>query len=1136
MRGIVTILVRDVNTNEVIDEVVQQNVITENFLKNIFQHQHVMFKLDISDAIYKPSIYNTGDYSAANGRSITPASGAVFGVPQLMFIGGTGSTLPMLQYASRFAPPTSGTTRTIKTVRLSITGGDYIVYQGSTIAFAELAVPCVQTDSQIYDIYYRILLDYTEVEGGLSESAFLSIFETMCTQRVAVCGTSFSYAQISPFPKLVKNSGDNVMELFLTDDAYVLPISINPSDYVFKTHYNYFTKNMRSSTELDFPISVGSIQTSYRATTNPVIDYFETQSTNLFSTRSKIQNVFGFNTDGTNPLSEPFLDVDNLATGSGNIVLTGDWQDTETTSNPALYFKTLLPRRGIVTITKTGAVGVAEYKYSEQLFLGYSHLKNISKHYQICIPITPLTSVKNPLKPVTHNKSLLGDIGDEFFSVEQLSAVTSYDGSSVIIPKKSEIVLYSIAGSRYWKITGSFTNIHQIAVVGDDIYIACRATGLYKVNPRVSLVAAQVVVPGADLSECNGVCVGYGNKLWALGKDALVSYFGGSWLVYNDSSTPLFTTDPSIYSRVGYIKADKETAGDKLVFVYKNSDASTKLGFFWSPTTPLLETATQPSLSSYGRPKLNKTHLELVDNNLVVVSYSGSLYTVPFNSSAAFTTTSGGNETAICSLVLMKTGAQNVFVRVEPNTYREIEYNAKYTRRQSFYASNAQLLYSQPVDTYGLVLTEQVNRNRHYDCDSTVGGYRDKCAVIHLESGVVFEIKKYTTNNSEFTFASIYQLGLDYTPHGGNYRSLTRKEYGWNGTAWELGNPNSKVAHTAAEPIINGVNIAFTNGTTGTSFAINNFYKFGLSRGLMKDNATRAQVVIPTFFSKTANGNPILTSNVVPSLTALPTGVVGVHSVKRSKDAFLDANNQVTFPGETGGQFAVGDKQVTGDFEISFSCAPIADTVLCNQKTIFGVGKSHLGPTPMIGIGFVNSTTAHVRINTEALENTNNFETHVYTISGLTSASTVGIKRVGSSFFIMQNGAVVHTIATSPIRPADKRLDIMFGTYRHHIGSAFRPANTFCPATTIISNGSDNVIKFGNAIAGSEAFDINCKGVVPELPVTATLDGVNAPVNLDGTLPVPGTISLDKDTMCMVFDPADEGKTVTINCTRIWNM
>ena len=50
----------------------------------------------------------------------------------------------------------------------------------------------------------------------------------------------------------------------------------------------------------------------------------------------------------------------------------------------------------------------------------------------------------------------------------------------------------------------------------------------------------------------------------------------------------------------------------------------------------------------------------------------------------------------------------------------------------------------------------------------------------------------------------------------------------------------------------------------------------------------------------------------------------------------------------------------------------------------------------------------------------------------------------------------------------------------------------------------------------------------------ATINGVMAPVKTDGTLPAPGEITLDCESGIAYFNEADVGKSITLNCTRVF--
>ena len=62
-------------------------------------------------------------------------------------------------------------------------------------------------------------------------------------------------------------------------------------------------------------------------------------------------------------------------------------------------------------------------------------------------------------------------------------------------------------------------------------------------------------------------------------------------------------------------------------------------------------------------------------------------------------------------------------------------------------------------------------------------------------------------------------------------------EYGWNGSAWEKDNPNSKTTHTAREALIDGLSVTFT-GADANSWIDTEYYDTYVFNGVLKDNAT----------------------------------------------------------------------------------------------------------------------------------------------------------------------------------------------------------------------------------------------------------------------------------------------------------
>ena len=1157
MQGQIFIQGIDINTNEVINEQLQKNIITNNFVRTLIDSSHIRdFTINISNAKYKPSPYPALSLPDNGTLGFTRQQPAIQipGVPNIQYVAGTETTLPYVQLAGRFSPPSTGQTRTIKSVLLSTAPSQW----SKIVAFSELATPCVQTSSQVYDIYYRILFDYTEINGSLSKESYLAIIEAKVNSTITLDTLNTERGINNQFPILKQKPGDNFVEL----SSYMWNYNVYYQN-LFKDHFTASTSKdgiykiyqQLPTTGLDFNKGQGDIYCSVRSvpgwgSIKPVASLIKT---NIFESASKIQNLFGFKTDTLSNVSIPYLDIDNLPTGSGTVTTGGAWDNRKAETTAGMYRKTLMPKKEILYITKSGAVGVSEYKYSERTFIGSQKGNTVTGNDNLnpVIEIPGLMAYSGTSLVGASHKSLLGDITSTYFGAEQISATISYDGTSVLIPKKDKVLLYSIAGSEYWFITGTFTNIHQLAVVNGIVYIACRDTGLYRCDPRQTLTATLVNITGSitpDFSKCNGVSTGYNNTLWAVGKDAIASFNGTTWSVYNSTTTPAFGSNNDHYDRIGYIKVDKSSADAQMMLVYKADYNSTKLGLFWSLTTSLVETPTQPALSNAGRPKFTKTDVDGLDGYWLVISNDSRIYRCAFNASA-FTTEkqyTPGNDS---SVLFVKKDNTNYFHCGRYSSGYIGGYSASaYGIKSSFTTLAGVTEYENNTSTLESVLLYLQSASYHDyrtiisspTSSSGYSGYYDNKAVIMLDDGIVFSINKFTCSGPYGVLglevnAFIYQIGLENNLHGGAFRDITRKNYGWNGTAWELNHTGSKITHSSPQLLKDGVTVSFTDGSTGVSFQNGNMYTFGVCEGLLKDNATKASLKLPMLFSKTETGICTLSSSVVPALTDNATGSIQISPSFLSKDAFHDpANaNRITFPGNTAGEFAVGENQLSGDFEIAIPCTHLNDP-LVNRLTSVGLGDIHRAGVGFIALGFYETTA---RLETYGNPYDYSDANVLFDVSGLVLTDVIKIKRIGTAVQLLKNSTVVYTLVdninTNPVIKK-KRLDIIFGKNGNH-SNWYQPSNTFCPLVTITTNSQDNCVKLGDAVLGTEYYDINCKGFVLEAPIKGKLNGVTATVRTDLNDPAPGEISIDSTGLYAWFNTADAGKTIEIQGTRYWN-
>ena len=1148
MRGIVTLEARDKDTLELQGTYVQENIITESFSWLGMRSYHTVWGgLSITDAVFEPSIIAPQlPYPTAHGFYVQHRQQDVFGVPSSQVFSRTVSTPTYIQFSGRFLPPTA--TRMIATVMFSFTP-QFNQYYGSypnentCRAYAKLNTPCVQTETQVYDIYYRIFFDY-EVDGSdihwmeyeniLRRYGFASSIPGSDGQNYNGSGnTQIRYQHISPFPTWHIDPADR--------QTYTMQWPVYGNIVVQDNLPTTSGLGFGSDRSLAFDTQVGQIINGIYTTDNWG---HLTGEHNFGDKFSKLQNVIAHREQLTTINAQPFLDVDNLPTGTGRVNIGGTWDDEEAHATDELYFYRKLPEWNHVELTSDGQLGEAEYKYVRHQFVG---LHNWESGRHVYRQFTVFSAYGNT--DPEYGMTVFGDTDDSVFSVEQLSAAIKFDDASVIIPKVDKLLLLAITTSRRYIITGGFTAAHQVAVKNGTIYIACRNTGLWQCDPRVSLTATQVTVGGyrsPDFSKCHGVTIGYNDVLWAVGEDALASFDGTTWTLYDSTTAHPFGVDNTIYPRIAYVKADPDSATNELLFVYSTLDPTTALGFWWSTATTVQDTGTQPTLANSGRPRINKSHVGGLQGRWAVRS-NDRLYMSDFNGAtwaqAAATSTNASDTVARAynsvNWVKGADGTPYLFHFTGSTTidWGSISGADIYYGGYGYYyvrQLNHQLMFADgtlhsTLNTSTAFVYGPSAESLSSAGSSTVTGYAGTADLqnsFELAPGLRFTLVKKADGG---VFGMVNTYCLNRSPHGGVHNWIAFKRYGWNGSAWELNHPDSKVTHASTEPLLDGITVNFEDGTAGTSFRAPNNWRFGLCRGLFKDNATRARFKVPTYFTKTKTGLAQLTSNTVPTATSLPTGLALMDTINRSNNAAQAPGGTITFPGNNSGQFAVSSMQVTGDFEIAINVDDLKAATATGVSMV-GIGKlAAMGFDASIpGRNFQPTVGVYGTSATEWRVNVRN--SHVYT-GTFTGTTDITIQRLGGIVTIKRNGTVVYTVNGASLPPNDQRLNLIWTTY-----FSWSPiqANRTAAAMTILANGSDNGIFIGNEAARTGSFALRFKGIdVFVLPIV-TLDGTSVPVKTDGTLPAPGEVSIDWQKGALYFNAADVGKAVTFNGTQVF--
>ena len=191
MKGIVTVEVRNKDTLELEDVIVKENIITDAFVqRSIKDDRRLDLQISIASSVFVPSFYTYVIPTDARYRDAN-----IPNVPSTQFFAKTADSDAFVQFSARYNPPAPGTTRTINTILLSrydsannIT--PYSSYQDrhQPRAFTKLDVPCIQTDTQVYDIYYRIYFQYDADNSNMN----YDIYESFLKRMISPVDTSIS--------------------------------------------------------------------------------------------------------------------------------------------------------------------------------------------------------------------------------------------------------------------------------------------------------------------------------------------------------------------------------------------------------------------------------------------------------------------------------------------------------------------------------------------------------------------------------------------------------------------------------------------------------------------------------------------------------------------------------------------------------------------------------------------------------------------------------------------------------------------------------------------------------------------------------------------------------------------------------
>lgn len=1190
-KGQITFILRDATTMEVVQEHKINNIVTDEFYKRFANTLKLNdLKLVINGKQIAPSRWtkqipgNTGSNSARYPDTTIP------GRSYFEFFNAAGAVDAFMQYSGRFNAPSAA--RSFRTLILTngysqgnLDGNEPSI---SAMAYASLTTTCVQETNQVLDVYYRLFFPIAE---GPSAPLLKEMLARAVQSQGGE--SMINNHHIYPTPVVTKLvAGDELLAPVAVAGVRFDSIFFqNMTSYY--NGYGHRTASMDTAFGDNIGMIYGSLVSGGASSIPYHRDYItdgdgapDNHAIVLASSRlsapSKIQNLIGHGTINVPFTASPWVDVDNLPQAAGKPLLSGDWVNRSTPTVAGMYSKSLIPKWNGLKVKTSGRVdgGTATYTYFTQCFFGLvgmyhgAYSQVTSSASRSCYSMAPLPSMCGTAPAVNKvagywrsatydaGKTIVEDITMSKLDVKQISASCAYDETSFIVVKKNMLILYSVGGGEYWKFKGAFTDIHQIAVLNGKIYAACRNTGLYIVDPVTSTAVTSISNPavGIDLSRCFGVARGFGNTLWAVGVNGLMKLDGTSWTRYDSGSASPFAAvgvSDGKWSNIDYLKVDA-LSSDFEMFLVRRLDADVNqasFGVWWSPATGATNGFNDNLTPSMGRPRTNRTHFGGHGGIWAIANGSHKVMTFksPFASliTGASAIPDGKIGDVYSSIFFVKNSLDQVRFMTMVNraplpgvAYAMSSSVVKLVDATATITDTATsgLTWKDSDDywQYGAYPFGGNGARARSSLESTYG-YCDCAASFIMDRGVMITLwcgtenkgnpgSGYTANSGTvdnfFAGVSGYAVGLGLG--GGALDYLGQREYGWTGSAWSESVTTPKTMHAAAEPLSEGVSIRFQDVAAGNSFVTPNYYRFGLCEGLLKDNATRHNVNTAFFFRKRVASGDISTPTV-PTLTQLPTGLVGVNLSLSSPGVFLNASNQAQFPGECGVQYAIGDKQVTGDFEISYDTTGMSNTAALTTHTNFGVTKKALLDQRFFGFHISNGLFYVAQGSSFT-----NISVYNYDVTSLK------IKRVAGVLTLWVNNTLrlTNNPAVSGIRANDLRLDVVSYIPNNAVPTMCL-ANRLAPVTVITVNGSDRMAYVGNSTNGSGNFHPRFCAQLFAAETSVNLAGVAATINsqapgaVDGVVaPLAGQVQVDLESGAYYFNVADEGKAIV--SSAIW--
>lgn len=361
------------------------------------------------------------------------------------------------------------------------------------------------------------------------------------------------------------------------------------------------------------------------------------------------------------------------------------------------------------------------------------------------------------------------------------------------------------------------------------------------------------------------------------------------------------------------------------------------------------------------------------------------------------------------------------------------------------------------------------------------------------------------------------------------YKNAFWRSYGWDGADWVLGEVGNKTIHSSSDTvsILDGAKLSFTNGVSGVSFVVNEWFTTVIGKGLMKDNGTSY-----TFnFSYTSFRAERITLNASVPLT--PLGVLTNEPITFQQTDVTTSNNYnaekaliqnkgvISFDSaaQNSTNIYISDQLIPAstDFDIAFKFLEYQGEVTGTFNPDFGL-TTYSGGTYTWGLRFryfKSNDTLRVYNNTTLLAS----------IAAPVIGKECKITRVGSTINAYYDGTVVAgTTVTS-----SSQFMVRAGMGGFYYAGFYDMRITYTEARRVLRVGSATVPLSGQYHPKFSALTYNglCKDLRVFLgsgtPLEAVLDYTPSPVTLVGT----GNVKVAPGAGWLIFHDSELTNPVT---------